>query len=219
MLAELRVGPIQQADGTPAVIRSTRLGAMVTGDAQGRYYEQASRGKIFSVALPVTSSNIAAGNLNGAAAAASTQFALWNPMGSGVNIGLLKLGVGIISGTSVAAGEQLYHSWCLAPTNATTVVNAIQCNNLSMATQCAARVMTSTAGTALAGNSILQIIRASDIFFNTAGTIANLAGMKAIEYIDSEIVVTPGMCWVPTWNAAGTSILVGYSITWEEIPV
>jgi hypothetical protein len=219
MLAELRVGPISQADGTPATLRSSRMGALVTGDGQGRYYEQTSRGNIFSVALPVTTGNIAAGNINGAAAAASTQFALWNPMGTGKNISLLKLGVGIISGTSVAAGEQLYHSWCLAPTNASTFVNAPQCNNTAMAAASIARVMTSTAGTALAGNTILQIIRASDIFFNTAGTIANLAGMKAIEYIDGEIVIPPGLCWVPTWNNAGTSVLVGYSITWEEIPI
>jgi hypothetical protein len=47
---------------------------------------------------------------------------------------------------------------------------------------------------------------------------ANLFEPKLTEYIDGDIVLPPGTCWVPTWMGAGTTFLGGYSITWEEIP-
>ena len=73
-------------------------------------------------------------------------------------------------------------------------------------------------GAALTGSSALAFIRAADLMFNAAA-FANAAGAKAVEYIDGDIVIPPGTCWVPTWTAQGTTLLNSYSITWEEIPV
>jgi hypothetical protein len=64
-------------------------------------------GKEFSMTLAATSSTIAAGNIVSAAAAASTQFALANPVGSGVLLVLSKLIVGPISGTP--PGGAVFH--------------------------------------------------------------------------------------------------------------
>jgi hypothetical protein len=216
MLAEVRAGMTLLSDGTVAPARASRLGAIVTGDAQGRYYEQASRGLIFSLILSAWSSTINAGNIVGAAAGATTQFALWNPSGSGKNLSLLKFGVWPISGT--APVPPVIHSFSVtAPSIATSVVTPIACNNVGMAASSVARALTSAAGAALTGSSILQYLRAADLFI-TAGAAANLQGMKCIEYIDGDIVIPPGTCWVPTWMAAGTTFLGGYSVEWEEIP-
>ena len=46
MLAEIRAGQTQLSDGTIAPARATRMGGIVVGDGQGRYYEQAARGNI-----------------------------------------------------------------------------------------------------------------------------------------------------------------------------
>ena len=217
MLAEIRSGYTVLSDGTVAPARASRVGALVTGDGQGKYYEQASRGLIFSLVLAATTGGIAAGNINGAAAAASTQFALWNPLGSGKNLSLLKFGVFPISGTFAAGG--VFHSFSsTAPTIATSVLTPIQCNNIGMAASSVARALTSAGGSALTGSSVLQILRAADIMFNAAA-FANAASGKLIEYIDGEIIIPPGTCWVPTWTGAGTTVLNGYSVTWEEIPV
>ena len=83
MLNEIRSGYTIQSDGTVGPARSSRIGALVTGDAQGKYYEQVCRNNVFSVINPSTGTNVSAGNIVGASAAASTQFALWNPNGSG----------------------------------------------------------------------------------------------------------------------------------------
>jgi len=117
MLAEIRAGQTQLSDGTIAPARATRMGGIVVGDGQGRYYEQAARGNIFSLILTAWSTTIAAGNIVGAAAAASTQFALWNPSGSGKNLSLLKFQVWAISGTPPV--PPVIHSFCTAPTIAT----------------------------------------------------------------------------------------------------
>ena len=219
MLSEIRAGLTQLSDGTVAPARASRVGAIVTGDAQGRYYEGASRGNLFSLVLPTTSGTIAAGNINAAAGAASTQFALWNPAGSGKNISLLKFAVIPISGTAPVSG--VFHSVSnTAPSIATSVVNPIACNNIGMAAASVARALTSAAGVALTGSSALTLLRAADIYL-AAGAMGTTGGFgtKTVEYIDGDIVIPPGTCWVPTWVAAGTTFLNGYSVTWEEIPV
>jgi hypothetical protein len=215
-----RAGYIVQAEGTPADARLSRIGATIIGDGQGKYYEQASRGLIFSAGLTAWTSTVAAGNIIGAAAAASTQFAIWNPVNSGKNISILKFGVYPISGT--APIPAVFHSISkTAPTIATSVAATygwFASNYAGGAVGSVAGVLASQGGAALTGSSVLTIVRAADLYI-TAGTAANLQGGKVVEYVDGDIVIPPGTCWVPTWAAAGTTFLGGYSVTWEEIPV
>jgi hypothetical protein len=220
MLAEFRSGYTTLADGTVAPSRASRLGAGITGEGQGRYYEATSRGTVFSAGITAWTSTVASGNVIGAAGSGYTQFAVWNPTGSGKNLSLLKFGVYPISGT--APIPAIWHSaTTTAPSIATSVAATygwFSCNNTGMAVASVARVLASQAGAILTGTSTLTIIRAADLYI-TAGTAANLAGAKVIEYIDGDIVIPPGTGWIPTWAAVGTTFLGGYSITWEEIPV
>jgi hypothetical protein len=217
MLTEFRTGISNLVEGSIVPARISRIGALVKGEGQGRYYEATSRGTVFSVYLGAWTSTIAAGNIVNATAAPSSQFAVWNPAGSGKILSLLKFGVWPISGT--APIPPVSHSAMLtAPSIATTVVNPITCNNAGMAAACVARACTSAAGATLTGSSALTIIRCADLYI-TAGAAANLTGWKVVEYIDGDIQIPPGTGWVPTWVAAGTTFLGGYSLTWEEIPV
>ena len=219
MLAEGRSGITTLSDGTVAPTRLSRNGATIVGDGQGSYYEQASKGNIFNLTLTTTSGTIAAGNINGAAAAASTQFALWNPAGSGKNLSFLKYWILPISGTAPVAG--CFHSYSsTAPTIATSVVSPITCANIGMAPASVARALTSAAGAALTGSSALQIIRPAHLYL-AAGAMGTTGGFgtNIAEELAGSIVIPPGTCWVPTWTAAGTTFLNGYGIMWEEIPV
>ena len=215
MLAEQRVGIPTLADGTVAPQRSSRIGALVVGEGQGRYYEAVSRGNVFS--MMVASTTVSAGNLVAAAAAQSTQFALWNPFGSGRNLSLLKFQVWTISGT--APVPPLVHNWATAPSIASSLVNPIQANNIGLSASSVARGVTHATGVTLTGGGALAIIRAAD-FGVGAGVLvpANTFEGKLTEYIDGDIVIPPGFMWVPGWMTAGSSFLVGYSVTWEEIP-
>jgi hypothetical protein len=219
MLAEIKAGIIAGSDASVSPGRSSRVGAEVAGFGQGKYYEQTSRGMVFSLILTAWSSTINAGNIVGAAAGAAAQFALWNPTGSGKNISLLKFQTWAISGT--APVPPLVHSFSITtPTIATSVLTPIQCNNVGLGALSVARAYSSAAGSALTGSSILQSLCAADVGIGAgAYTTANSFQPKLTEYLDGSIVIPPGTCWVPTWQAAGTTFLGGYSVTWEEIPV
>jgi hypothetical protein len=158
-----------------------------------------------------------AGQVWGAGAAAATQFALWNPQGSGKNLSLLKFAIAVVSGTQTAGGV-MHAVMATAPTSAHTITNGfLGCNNAGMAAATVARGYAITAGAALAGNSAPTNLRFAN-FAATATAAAVVGPTQCIEIIDGDIVLPPGTGWVPLWPSTG-AIYVGYSITWEEIAI
>lgn len=206
-----------QAVGTmiPPTVNAT--GALRMIGVQGKYYEAALAGRIYSLIMSATTTNNSAGNLLGAAAAASTQFALWNPLGSGVNLSLLRFSINITSGTSPISG--LWHSVALgAPTitPALAVTSYVGSHNAATATYDGkAGYVTHVTGTALTGGGTTRGVRLMGLNI-TAGTYASLGGTPFVDDMDGDIVLPPNTLWVPSWAAAGTTVLCGYSITWEE---
>jgi len=181
-----------------------------------KYYAATSEGSVYSMTLTAWTTTTSAGNLLAAGAAASTNFALWNPKNSGKNLALLKFGVFMISGTQGIPG--LFHSYAeTCPTLSASVLSTpMRDNKVAAASGHVAMGVSSAAGTALTGGSALLVIRIADLAVS-AGTFSNLGGSHTTEYIDGDIVIPPGKMWVPTWAAAGTTTLGGYSITWQEI--
>lgn len=82
-LEEGRVGPIWQADGTPAVVRMLKNGAIAAADVQGRYQEAAARGNLYYA------SNIAAQAVSVALATTYTGLCLSNNLGNTKWVALL----------------------------------------------------------------------------------------------------------------------------------
>lgn len=190
---------------------------LVTVQSGGKYENDTINRTIFHLTLGAWTTTIAAGNINAFAAAASTQFALWNPVGSGKNIVLLKFATFPISGTAPVAG--CFHSkFQLAVTLASTAVSPVTNGLIGSLVSPRAGYITSAAGSALTGSGAATLIRAAD-FYITAGTAANLVGAKCIEHLDGDIVLTPGWGWAPTWKAAGTTYLGGYSVSWKEVTI
>lgn len=212
-----QVGPQQLGDGvTTNPLRQGRLGDVIVSELHGKYYEQTARGNVFSLALAATSSTIAAGNINAAAAAASTQFALWNPSGSGVNVSLLKVWVGPISGTAPVAG--CFHNLMLngIPSIQST---GTAYNNLAGTYTGKARFMSSAAGAVLTGGGLLTVMRPMAMNVFAAALAATTGIQPSLEVLDGDIVLPPGVGWVPCWVAAGTTFLNSYGVTWEEVPI
>jgi len=218
MIMETRAGEALQSDGSSGILRVGRNGSAITGDGQGRYYEQTSRGRVFSLTLTATTATPISGQTIAAGAAPTVQFALWNPPGSGKRLGILKFGVAIISGTTPVSG--LWHAGlATCPTIATSVITPIACNSTGQAAATVARAAThASTGVALTGASAPTLIRLADVE-SSAGTFANLMQGKTIEYVESDITIDPGSGWLPLWASTGTSFLMAYSVTWEEIPV
>lgn len=170
-------------------------------------------GQEYSMTLAATSSTIAAGNIVAAAAAASTQFALANPVGSGVVLVLSKLFVGIISGTAPAG--PLFHG--ISPSVPTLAGSGTIVNNRAGGPGSRAKGYASAAGAALTGGAAPTIQRAAAL--TTTATVQASVGMvSALEDIDGDIVIPEGYFWVPLWQGAGTNLLNAYTISWKERP-
>lgn len=170
-------------------------------------------GKEFSMTLAATTTGVAAGNIVSAAAAASTQFALANPVGSGVLLVLSKFIMGVISGTP--GPGPLFHG--IIANVPTLAASGTIVNNRVGGVGSQAKGYASAAGAALTGGLAPTIQRAA-AFSSTATAQASVAEVNAVENLEGDIVIPEGYTWVPLWSVAGTSLLNAYTISWKERP-
>lgn len=169
---------------------------------------------MFTLTLLATTTGVAAGNIVAAAAAAATQFALTNPSTSNKNLVLTKFFMGIISGTP-AAGP-IFHGYMTTNPTLASIGGTIRNNFLGDSTASVATPHSLAAGSALTGGSAPITFRAA-AFSTTATAQASVNEVGCLEVIDGDIVIPPGVTWLPLWSAAGTSLLNSYSVTWQEI--
>lgn len=214
--SEGRVGPVPLGDGSQGTLRLERTGGLVVAQNHGDFTEAASRGFMYSMFLAATSGTVAAGNIIGAAAAASTQFALFNPIGSGKNINLIRFNYGIISGTPT--GGQIAHGVFTGGVP-TLAANGTIRNNFVNGPGSVAIGYASAAGAALTGGTVGPVPLLGADFSNTATAQATTGTVGAAGYLHGLVVLPPGTGWAPLHPGAGTTHLSSYSITWEEIPV
>ncbi len=211
----MTVGAEWGGAGTFKPFTSGISGAQRTTDAHARYMDAVLAGRVYSLNLNATTTGIAAGQIVAAAAAASTNFALFNPAASGKYLVLWHFGMGIISGTSPAG--PLFHGMIISGVPTVAATGTIQSNLLGGGAGSVARTYATAAGTSLTGGTAPLTHSVAD-FSATATAQAVPGSIKAIDNLDGRIVIPPGIGWLPLWSSAGTSLLSGYSITWEEIP-
>jgi len=207
MIAEIRSGLQGIADGVLTTFRADKTGAGVVTMAHGGYTEAAVRGTIMEVA------NAVAGIAPGTVLAVAPPIALWNPPSSGKNLSILKASMGYVSGT-LGGGSVLLAavlSQTTVPTTGTELVPL-----------CSMLGMPRGVGRAFAGStfvSVPQIIR--PIFTMGAFLLTTpVQPCDTVDVLDGSIVVPPGVAiCMQAIAAAGTSPLVCFGFTWEEIPV
>lgn len=211
-----RVGPQTLADGDLTQERATKDGSLCGVNGHGYYQEPTYRGNVFSMVLAATATGNAAGNLVGAAAAAAVQFALFNPPGSGKLLVLLRFRLGILSGTPT--GGPLFHGFYVGSTSVAGTGTILSNIAGGGAASIAKGFATSAqAGTALTGGPAVQTHMLAN-FSTTATAQASPYLVTTDDLLDGCLIVPQNGGWAPLWAAAGTSVLCGYSITWEEIP-
>ena len=131
------VGPVLRGDGNGGSgLRASRNGGLVVTPEAPALYEPASRGVIFSCSTALAGTTVVAANNSGVAAAAATILSLYNPLGSGVNLALIKTGVWFTSGTPAAG------MWCYNVAynqTITATANAVMGRNLPSGAASSAR--------------------------------------------------------------------------------
>lgn len=211
MELDFEVGDNQQGvgDGSGISPRGGKQGQLIVQDCHGRYHEAVSRGRVW------TASIAAAGVAPGTAIGTTPALYLHNPIGSGYNLSVLRTTAGYVSGT-LGAGSLVYTTnvgaQAVPPTGGTAL------------TPIASLLGNGAAPAAKPGTG--QTVAAQSLYRPTGWIIgASLATTAALpvfltDLVDGEIEIPPGFgLGIQGIAAAGTTPLMLFSITWEEIRI
>jgi hypothetical protein len=207
MINEIRVGPQVLGDGALITARGDKSGAIVSTNAHTFYGEMTMRGGV------MVASNAVAGIAPGTAFSAAPPLALWNPPSSGRILVVLKTSVGLVGGT-LGGGNFSYGVVPSQTTIPTTGAELVPVNTLLGFPRGVGRAFAGS--TFVAAPTILRPAFTTGAFLNTTA----LMPQTCVDIVDGEFAVAQGAAFVIQGvAAAGTSPLVMFSFTWEEIPV
>lgn len=218
MVDQTLVGETTVPDGVVNQgIRSGRLNDLDISQLLAPYYENTRKGRTFCGYLSANTTTTAAGNISGASAAPSANFVLWNPQSPGtVNVVLLKVFIGVISGTPV--GGPMFHNTFNASGVSATGTNGTNML-LGSATASVGLYSASAAGATITGGGAYSALRPANLNFS-ATAFASAGGTQFVEEdIDGDIVLPPGQGWAPCYKGAGTTLLTSFGVVWTEVPV
>jgi hypothetical protein len=207
-----RVGPAYGADGSDQVPRMTKDTALVVQDAHGRNYEATYRGNVWTLSTAAAGITVAAANVI-AASAGSPIVGVFNPVGSGKNLVIVRATSLWASGTTGAGGLV----WgIIAPNAGVTAAGGNGAINNATFTTGGSTARTFT-GSALTGAGVSTLFR----FLGgpTTGVLAASSAQTVNEETAGDIICPPGAVVGLFAAAAGTSPIVMASMTWEEVAV
>ena len=201
------VGPQQGASGTSLPFRQGTAADLIVSELHGRYYEQSSRQKIFTVYSAARAITVVGTGLVG--------IQLWNgsPVAGGVNLVLLKTG-GMITVTSATTTGIILATGVgqvSAPT-AQTAADAVKNNFIGGVPPNATAI---AAGTFTAAPTCI-----CTLMHNTAaiGTTGEDTGY----FVDLEgSIVIPPQCYAAVCALGATAAASAWTgfLMWEEVPV
>lgn len=201
-----QVGPVATTTslsaGTPVVSRSGQLGDLITSDLHSQLYEQAYRRNRYAAA------NQAATATTVGLATTYTGIALYNPIGSTVNLAIENIGAAFIVAPAAALGfgVAVGYNAATAPSSVTSLTPRNEFIGIGAAGQglCYSAATLPTAPTVeRVLGSIAAAIFPGQLVFEIKGGIVLPPGAYAILY---------------TSAASGASGFLG-SFSWEEVPV
>ncbi len=197
------------ADGALTTVRMCKTGEVAAGQTHGEHYEAVGRGNVF------TACTATGGAAPGTAVTTAAAFCLYNPIGSGVNLSVIQSTMFYVSGT-LGAGTLVYTSNstgapAIAPTGTAIVARSALISGGISAPKAVA-LTTATTATQIALRPIMSL---------HAYVGAAIGGSFLLkDQVNGEIVVQPGYhVGINGVAAAGTSPIMGYSMTWEEVPI
>jgi hypothetical protein len=180
--------------------------AIAVMSAHGSYQDAVLRGRVFCGGTAAT--GVAPGTAIGTTAA----FSLYNPLGSGYYLVVLKVSLGYVSGT-LGAGvvHYLANTSPAAAATTGTAITAVNC--LFGGGSSVARPFTTAT---IPAPTILRP------FCSMGASLASTAIQPWQVYDDTagEFIVSPG-CTLSLHgtSAAGSTPLVVFGMTWEEVPI
>jgi hypothetical protein len=192
------VGPTFIADGPlqQGINRYGRTGDLIISQGHGRFYELASRGKVYWAC------NQSVVTFGTALTATGVTFHLWNPPGSGMNLEILQTTLTVLTG---GTGGHIVYAWNTPTLTAVSAGTALAVNNLN-----------GSPGIGLAKSA--TTLPAAPIAIRTlAGVITAANTNNIVDDVEGAIVVAPGaVLSIQGITVVGTGLI---GMAWAEVPL
>lgn len=197
VLTEGIAGPTFLADGaTSQKERRARTNAAVVALAHAKYFEAASRGRVYAAC------NQSVITFGTGLTATGVTFHLWNPYGSLVDLVILQTGLTVLTG---GTGGHLVYAYNSPTTGAVPAGTALGVYNRG-----------GVSGYGQAKSAVT--LPAAPVAIRTLAGVITAAGVNNItDYVDGAIVLAPGAALsVQGITVVGTGLI---SMCWEEVPL
>ena len=213
MLGESNVGPKASSDGTQIPLRGDKTGALVSTDAHARYQEAVLRGSVYTANAKSVTVTVTTDITPLPANTGRPQIGVYNPVGSGKNLVILRAGSATVSGTP---GGPFYLDVIAATGTVITATpsTGIPINNFTL--QALGSVTKCYAATAVTGSAAGVMLRPLG---GLAAIAAGAGNYHFVEEIAGEIIVPPGAFICISAHATGTSHVHSCFISWEEVAI
>ena len=214
------VGVQNQADGAFVTGRFGRQGDAIVSELHGRFYEQTTRGNVFSngtLGLVALSANTIT-----LVAATTPILGIYNPPGSGVNVVVIQasLSSGINNTAAVGPGAFV---WATSTGNVALTTGSTPFARLIGGAVAKSKGLAGVALTGLTNNLVVQ--EASDfpspnIITTTAvPTTVTTPMANVVQNFDGGLIIPPGGILALLNTVSTTTISVFGRMKWEEVPV
>jgi len=200
---EGRRGPSSGVAGQNDPVRIDKWGNLATSQG-GRFRDAVERSEVFSGCTAVT--GVAPGTAQGTTAA----FALANPTTSTVNLVVLRVSMGYVSGT-LGAGVVMYGSAPQAGAAVTGTAITVSSNLLGSTATNYGRAFTTA--------TVVSPVMLRP-FCSLGASLASTAVQpwQTVDEVNGEFVIYPGGCLTLHATAAGgSSPLVVFGASWQEV--
>lgn len=224
-VAQGQVGEQLNQDGTSPLqgFRQGKQGDFISSELHGRFYEQAYRGRTFSIGCALTPLSAATVLLT---ASAQPIVGVWNPVSSGVNLVILQAALTdlINNVTSVALGSFVW-AGSVNNTSLTAGLNPFNRRTFASTGSFAKAFSLSTASllTGLTNNLVVfegtEFNTASGLLTTTVAAATPTPSVSGVQNFDGSLIVPPGGVLALLNSISVTTHSVAGRLLWEEVPV
>lgn len=220
MLNQGLVGIQNSQDGATPSIRLGKQGDQIASELHGRFYEQASRGNLFSDGCSI---NALSANTITLTATTTPILGVYNPPTSGVNLVILQaaLASGINNVTSVAPGAFV---WASSINNSAITTGTVPFNRKTLTRGGSqAKGLSFIALTGITNALVViegaDLATASAMLTTTVAAATPTPGVVGVQNFDGGLIVPPGGVLALLNTVSTTTHSVWGRMLWEEVPV
>jgi len=212
---------VSMGSGSPFNLRGGQMADLIVSELQGRFYENAYRGNLFSDGVSI---NALTANTITLVAATTPILGVWNPTTSPVNLAIQQAALTCVANNLTSGAGPGVFVWASSVGNGAISTGKAPFNRKTLANAGSqAKGMSFTALTGLTNN--LVIIEEADfptpsgLIYTTIGSVGLMPAFTAKQDFDGSLIVPPGGILALLNTTSCTTFSVAGRLMWAEVPI